>query len=307
MEKGKLMAEKNEKLKENQKETITREIVQQKTKTESFNDDSLQSWVSEKSIKDFVIRVYRLGQNAKKEFLSSYSGEIPTENDIGLSFGGGSFLLLISGKTIEGKSITNTRTFNIGSHFNQKKIENDRNKHLESFPHIPQQGININSQNIVETITGIIAAVTPLVAVLQPLFQRQPNQTADKIMLNNMNTMNSIMKTNMIENSELYRDMQREMMDLKEEQRPLEVETPLALILFEKFAPMLTDFIPKILGGGVQSNVLKGMIKGAKEFQELAANPLEAQALVDLIAEEQGQEKAFALAEALGLDLGSSV
>lgn len=307
MEKGKLMAEKNEELKENQKETITREIVQQKTKTESFNDDSLQSWVSEKSIKDFVIRVYRLGQNAKKEFLSSYSGEIPTENDIGLSFGGGSFLLLISGKTIEGKSITNTRTFNIGSHFNQKKIENDRNKHLESFPHIPQQGININSQNIVETITGIIAAVTPLVAVLQPLFQRQPNQTADKIMLNNMSTMNSIMKTNMMENSELYRDMQREMMDLKEEQIPLEVETPLALILFEKFAPMLTDFIPKILGGGVQSNVLKGMIKGAKEFQELAANPLEAQALVDLIAEEQGQEKAFALAEALGLDLGASV
>jgi hypothetical protein len=290
-----------EEIQEGQTQTTVVTKEKDSHKDDRFEDDSLHNWLLVNDLNKFEIRVYKLS-GGRRNFMKKYDSEIPSEEEIGLSFGSGSYLFAITAETQRGGRKSTSRRIHLGNHFDDLKIKHDREKALSLLP--PQAAQSVQSLNLSDIANGIAvitAAVSPLIAALAPLFKPKDDTTMHKMMLSNFNAMNNVMKSNMLENVDIYKDMQRKLMEVEEmdnQQQP-----SLALALFEQFAPMLNNFIPKILGGGVQGEAIKGIIKGAAEFKELQTNPAEAAALVELIAKEQGEEKAIKLAEALDLNI----
>jgi len=276
--------------------------------------EKLNDWLSRSNAESAEVKlfVYKFeGNGDEKALCGKYSGnEIPDEHDLGLEHGSGRFLAIAHIPTDKGKK-TNSWRFRISPRYDELK----KQKILENNPYAPypyaMPPVKGEASLPVQTApVDNIKQLAELVSVLKPLLAPtasplQEMQFGQKIMMQNFEAMNEMMKASLLDTNKAIREALRHNLngDISEgeymQNDEEEEEDKGILGQLEQVLPLLEQFIPKLLAKGPQGNVTAAMVRGLPQYKEIANNAEAVKSLIAFVEKKHGKEATEALLKKL--------
>lgn len=247
------------------------------------------------------------GRSLSKSFIEKYTDrEPPDEDEIGKSFGSGRYILCVSIPAEEGKKgSSKMRGYRFRIHPRYDKIQKEQSVQAPSTPQassLPVQYMPMQQQNGMKEAFSMIKDI---MALFIPLMATQKQSGLDEIMSESYSAMNNVMKTNMIENFRMFKQFTKSALldqpggdeDMFEDA----VETEKEPTLLEQFAPLLNEWLPKILGGGVQGRVLNQVVQNTPQFQQLINDKVELRKVIKYLVDTRGPAETAQILDALNI------
>lgn len=235
----------------------------------------------------------------------------PDEHDIGLKYGSGRYMMCImvpKSKKHE-KGLMRAYKFKLSPHYDKRMREEQRDPDLMESkksnsveqlvqPQIVQQPINqgISVEALLDMAVKILPLITPL------LVRDRPKVDNSSAAMKEMYSMVAqMMKESTMETFKLVQDMQRNQIEMvNDKSNSIETSSNDTSII-EKFAPLLAEWVPKILGGGVQGNMLASLVKSAPDVKNLIQDQQQLNAVIAHLVETQGVESTSKLLDKLNI------
>jgi hypothetical protein len=265
--------------------------------------------------KCFLYQILDDRQNGKKVCCRTYINQIPSLHEISEDFGGGDYMVIVNGRN----KVSRAKRFTLHENFSKKATDR-----FHSAPPPTQTYSALESLEAAFTIFDRVAGMMEKMNGGKP---QQPAEIASSIS-EIYRGVNKVLSDSISDNARFLRDSQEQILKnayhrLDEEQDeidalnesddeqqpeptpgdvpPLPAEPSTAEAVIQLVAPLLDEFLPKILGDGPVSTAIITGIKMHPLFKTMQKKPNDLQAFVNFMVEKYGVEKAQAAANALGI------
>lgn len=233
-----------------------------------------------------------------------FDQEPPDEHEVGLKYGSGKYLMIMSLPPI-GKQKTKTHRqykFRISQEYDQMRqgaggAGGDPRQQVYMYPP-PQQN------NMVEAMTVLQSLIVSLIPLIRP--SESPDM--NKIMQANMSLVNDVMKKQMMSTVEMMNDYQRRISNVKQigdesmKQGNEETEPDNSVMdVITQIAPLIAEWLPKLAHGGYQSKLVGNIVKETALFQEIKKSKKMIVGLIRHLDETRGAEETNKVLNALGM------
>lgn len=274
--------------------------------------DELRAWLAEQNVENltYTSTLYRRDPIAKKKKLvvQQWFDEIPTANFIGMTFGPGEYLLIVSlPRGDEQEPTIRVATINIDANYNTLRAE------LGLIP--GQRGPGATPAGVAPPAAAPPAAPTVdpmamverVISLLVPLLEARRSPTDDVGgMVAMYEATNKILQRNLVENMTFSRDVSRRLArldsaPLAEEVEEVEVETVRPKTLLEQAMPFVQLILPKLLDKGEEGASAVEALKALPQFQAAMQNEKQLAALIAGVESEIGKAKTTTLLKKLGI------
>lgn len=239
-----------------------------------------------------------------KVLCTRYENEIPDPHNIGIQFGSGRYLVLVSiPATPSHDSKVKALRVRLGPQYDSLKKQAEAGM-LPGAPvpgaHAPgsspyvmaaqAQGVNNLSQGL-ELVERVMGMILPLVAAQQ---SSKPDMSA--VMRGQYDLVSSMMKRSLMD----QQDMAKEVIRARIESGSTEDEDEdREQSMLEKLLPLIEKFLPMITAGGVQGQTTAAMVRQLPQFAEVVGNRAELLRIINYLDTTQGPEQTDALLKAL--------
>jgi len=270
----------------------------------------LRNWLARSEIDEnfFQCTLYKFekGTGVSKEFIDQWEDQILTEHEIGLRHGGGRYLLFINAKSIDGKNKVGSKKLKIHSRYDELS-----RRHKMGLTALSGNNVNspvpVQNGGGMESITMSLNIMKELMAMFLPLLTAgQVNNNnnpfdVSKMMTNMFSSVNSAMKQNLLDNTQFYNDMQREMFNMDS---VVETDNELSGVqgFINSIAPLLETFLPSILGGGKPAQKTVNQVKNLPIYNKLVQSQQHVKALTNFINEKHGPQAVKTVVNSFGLN-----
>ncbi|MFA5211981.1 MAG: hypothetical protein WC406_01465 [Methanoregula sp.] len=269
-------------------------------------DMAIEEFIERENLQQEGI-VYRLwkfdtlnGEN--KQFAAKYVDCPPPDEDaIGREHGGGKYMLIMHARNPKTRKNL-TRVYKFVVHARYDDIRSGRA--MQEYGKPQQQYTPVHVQTIHErNPVDMIGMLKALSEIIGPLINRPISPVDQSAQI--MDTMTAVMKRSLQDQFNFMAKMRDQMVfqptriDEKEEEE--ESESELSKII-GIVTPLIERFVPSLLGGGVEGQVVAKLIKSAPEFKKLMKNKGEYSQLVSYLDETQGREKVDQVLAALKIE-----
>lgn len=225
----------------------------------------------------------------------------PDEHEVGLQYGSGRYMLMMTvPETDKRKKIV--RSYKFKCHPSYDSRRNDSSGRIQLPPEYFMNNRKDNS--LVEAFTMMQGMLTTLI----PLFK--PTETPDlqKIMSSNYSIVSEIMKKQALSSADMMIDYQRKLSSLKQigsgdgnvrNDNGNDESDSGVLDVIAQIAPLLEQWLPKLLGGGKQSQVVGNLVRESAMFQEISKNRKLINGLIAHLDSTRGKEETDKVLKAL--------
>lgn len=236
----------------------------------------------------YLYRYENYNSGEAKALIAKYKdGDPPDEDDIGRQYGSGRYLLVMSIPRM-GAAKTGVRAYRFRVHPVYDKLR-DSSPGYVAGPNMPVPYPVIQKEsgnNLLDAITIIERLITAMV----PMFNQPKEESVSSVLEKSYGAMGDMMKKSMMNNLSLINDVQRKMllvggdMDVDDELLT-EAEEP---SIIQQIAPLLSEWLPLILGKGPQATVAQKAVQMTPQFQQIVNNRAELIKLVRFFDQEKG-------------------
>ena len=265
--------------------------------------------IDEDEPKFYLYKYDNYDSGKQKSTVARYSEgqQPPDEHDIGMKFGSGRYgiCLVVSpcNKFPKGKM----RMYR----FRINPIYDDYRKQLQPVqiqqpaavpPPVYQQPAAIPHNNI-SSMSDTLSMIEKIVAMITPFFinrQQPKNDGVNETIRDTYSVVSEVMKSQLVENFKMIQEMQLNQFKRNEELNEIKHEEKEPGVI-EKYAPLLAEFIPQILGNGPKSSLLTGLVKNAPEMKKLLNDESQLNAVIAHLVETQGMEATAQVLDKLGI------
>lgn len=211
----------------------------------------------------------------------------PDEHDIGMKHGSGRYMLFCT--------VPNCRQFPNGTtrayRFRVNPIYDDRrnnaakeNQQVFNGPYPPQfQAPPPAGNNLADTF----ALIKDVVSIITPLLSQKKDDSSSmrEIVTESYSVVGEIMRTSMMEQMKLMQQMTKQQLKLPDLSKDTEPEPP---GIIEKFLPVISEWLPKLMGNGPSAAVAGSLVKSIPQFKEIIDDSQQLNAIVQWMCEAHG-------------------
>lgn len=246
---------------------------------------------------------YKTGE--QKSFIAKYRDcEPPDEDTIGCEHGSGRYLLCLNiPPTNQSKDNSSNdgkmRVYRFRVHARYDKIKRDRENSLLQPVQSPSQIIN-QIQPTGPNFSDAFAMIEKVFSMMAPILNRPKDESAQEVMRSSYGMINEIVKQNVSDSMKLIGDIQRNALMKGEPVEPV-IEQENEPSLLEQFAPILNEWLPKLLGGGPQGKAVSQVVQMTPQFQQVMKDKVELNRIIKYLKETRGEKEAEQILSALGI------
>jgi len=224
----------------------------------------------------------------KKSVMWQGEDEFKTENEIGLEFGSGRFLVMINAVTPNGQPKIATKVTNIHAIYDQRKYEYDQKQ--RGISGVDRQVI-VSGGNGGGDLNATLGMLEKIITLMLPLIvgQRQAQPDFTDIMSETYKSVNKTMRQMLLDNSQLFNDLQRENFEMGEVVED-ESEVSGLQTVINTLAPILENALPLLMGGGQKSVATVKTVKALPLFKQLTKTQKGLKTMVSFIDQKHGKE-----------------
>jgi len=227
-----------------------------------------ENFYSSLAVDTCKLYLYRV-VNGTTKYLSKYD-YLPEVDEVAETFGGGTYQLTLKYKDVDCTWKTKTQTI-----------------HIDSAICSPMQQTGGGDSILI--VEKLLAALTPL---LKPAINNSnvelQNEMVNKMMMSNFQAQQKMF-------SMIAQQQQQQTFDDDDDEiddTPQQNNFPAWL---QALAPLIDEYLPDLLGDGVASKMLVGLIKKNKDFKEIQQDDTKAKILIEYMTKQIGEEKTAAV------------
>lgn len=212
-----------------------------------------------------------------------------TEHEIGIKYGAGRYHLIINSTDKDGVDRIGGIKFTLHDVYDARKMENDMKL-------LPAQGTSPVLMKGDDGINSAFALIEKIFQMMLPIIaiNKQGNNSSGDVshlMAGQYKVMNDIMKQNMLDNAQLYNDLNRDKMNMPETVETGEELQGLAG-LFQGIQPLIENLLPLILGKSAPAaQATVQTVKAMPVFKELTRSKRNIAELIGILDQNYGQEQ----------------
>lgn len=236
----------------------------------------------------YLYRYENYTSGEAKALICKYKeGDPPDEDDIGRKFGSGRYLLVMSIPRSAGNNKkTQVRAYRFRVHPEYDKLRSESPVMGGNNMPVPYPVIEKNSGS---SLVDAIQIIERLITAMVPMFNKPKDESISEVLNQSYGVMGDMMKKSMMNNIALMNDFQKSLVfggnAEMDETEVLEEEEP---SIISQIAPLLTEWIPLILGKGPQATVAQKAVQMTPQFQQIVKNKSELLKLVNYFDQEKG-------------------
>jgi hypothetical protein len=228
----------------------------------------------------------------------------PDEHDIGMKHGSGRYMLFCT--------VPNCRQFPNGTtrayRFRVNPIYDDRrniaskenNQHNQQFfqgpyPfHAPQPaGAGNNLADTIGLMKEVVSMITPLLSQ-----KKDESSSMREIVTESYSVVGEIMRTSMMEQMKIMQQMTKQQLKLPDLTKETEPEPP---GIIEKFLPVISEWLPKLMGSGPSAAMAGSLVKSIPQFRDIIDDSQQLNSIVQWMCEAHGIESTAQILTNLGI------
>lgn len=226
----------------------------------------------------------------------------PDEDTIGREHGGGRYLICLT--VGNGGEDGKMRSYEIKLNKRYDILADEMKRQKSAAALVPASPAAVfdPSAMMATTMTmmkTMIEIFAPIMRPVQPVAPALPDLSG--IMVQNFQTVNELMRGQAVEMAKLMREVQRGALagdvddDIDEEDREAEQSQG----ILEMIAPLLSEYIPKLLGDGPESKIVQTAVRSAPQFKQIVKDKNATAELVNYLDQTQGKQKTDAILQKL--------
>ena len=287
---------------------ITDETIKSDNNIDGEFENLFSSWIEENKAEDqkATVSLYKFDDfksGNDKSFVWEWENDIPSKHSIGLRWGGGRYLLLVTIPTNKktGKPLIKGKRFKLNPYYDELRKKEQENN---------QQGLNvptiINPVNSLQDTFSIVKQVVDLLTPLikqnqQPLNNAPPLTDLTPFLMQNYKMVQGVLTRSLIDQQRALKEMQ-DFYEGENNNGAEEMETTTTgNIVTDTLLPLVEKYLPAILGNTPQANILIGILKGLPQFKQIVENKTELCDWIKALDEEIGKNKTDKLLKKLNL------
>lgn len=231
--------------------------------------------------------------------------EPPDEDHIGRLYGSGRYMVVMAVPPREGEKGGGYRkSYRFKLHERYDEIA-ARNFSGARVPVVVPPAAAPQKQ---DGLTDAFAIIERMVALLSPfvipLLSRPKDENVQAIMQDTYSSVNKLLYNSMMENVRMNREIKNKMNEVNEGMGVLDqaVEPEKGPSVFEQVLPLISEWIPKLLGGGVQGQAVGQLVRMTPQFQQIVNDKGEFDKIVSYLVKTQGVEKTNEVLGMLGIN-----
>lgn len=250
----------------------------------------------------------------KKSLIDKYfEGTPPDEHDIGIEYGSGRYLICLVVPECKQYPKGTMRAYRFrvnpvydkrrnSSRIPQEGFQPSGNQQVAQLPLPPAQPAQTGGTSALLDTFSMIEKLITIIAPLLNRPQQQPDGVVQDMMRDSYSVIGQMMKDSLLENFKMIQEMQKKHIDFidEAEEKRINVE-PQEPSIIEKFAPLLSEWLPKLLGNDTQSKLMQSIVKSAPQVKEIINDSQQLNAIVNYLVEEQGLENTVTILQNLGI------
>lgn len=261
------------------------------------------TWMEENRVEDNVARVslYKFDNftsGNEKSFCSEWQNEIPSKHSIGLKFGSGRYLLLVSfAKTDKTPPIVKGKRFRLHPQYDELKRKEDEKNNVNGITSIVHTGNSL--QDSVKVLAELINTIKPLMN--SNANQPPPMVDMSPYLLQNYTMMQNVLKRSLMDQQKTIEDMRNYYEnDIEESGDEMETATT-GNSLIDTLLPLAEKYLPTILGNSPQAKLLVNVLKNLPQFKAIVDDKKELGEWVDAMDAEVGKNKTDKFLKRIGI------
>ncbi len=236
---------------------------------------------------DVVYYLYKFDSSTstKNSFIEKFTGEPPDEDAIGRRHGGGKYRLVMYVPPRNGREPI-TRTYILPIHERYDKLMKEAEAASANL--VPQSNVIHQYGADMGSIFGMIERV---MGIISPLLNRQESPTVATMMKENMLTVSQVMREMLLEDMRTRGEMMKMAMlpGKVEEDDEKEEEEDISSVV-EKILPLISEWMPKLLGNDLQSKAVSTVVRGTPMFAQIVKDKSALRKLIKHLDDTQGRE-----------------
>jgi hypothetical protein len=231
-----------------------------------------------------TVRLYRFQHpetGEDKSIAGQWEGDFPDAHSIGLMYGSGRYLLLIS--TPQGKNqkrLIRGYRFRIHPYYDELR-RSGQGVNAQAWPMaqaVPVPAIRERPAAVPDPVAALMPIVEVLRLVLPLVKGNGDNLQIGRVMTANFEAVNELMKRQAMQTQDYVFDMlqrQAELPTTEEKERPPG--------LLETLLPYIERFVPMLLGGGPKAEAVAGLVRALPEFERLVSQQTEVAKIISYL------------------------
>lgn len=252
----------------------------------SISGDVIE-WTQKHSLTDegYICSLYKYSKAGDriKEMCFQYIDEIPTEHNIGLTFGAGRYECIFNGQDAAGKKYSLCRKFTLNSHYDLLREKENKNQLAGNVPPAIVRMQNSEVGQAMSVMKEIMGMILPFMQ-LNAAAQRQTTSSP----LDAFKGFNEVLRQNALDNTQFYNDIMR-----KIGQVPEAVETQGESEMNNGFLgqifPLIEKFLPMIIGNQKKSSQTIDSLKALPGVASVLQDKNQLAAILKKIKTEKGE------------------
>ena len=234
----------------------------------------------------------------------------PDEDTIGREYGGGRYLICLTVGTGGEDGKMRSYELKLNKRYDMLAEESKRQKASAALvPASPAASFDPSAM-IATTMTmmkTMIEIFAPIMRPVQPTAPALPDLSG--IMVQNFQTVNELMRGQAVEMAKLMRDVQRGVLagDVDDDIDDEDSEAEQNQGILEMITPLLSEYIPKLLGDGPESKIVQTAVRSAPQFKRIVKDKNATAELVNYLDQTQGKQKTNAILQKLKVQRPGSV
>jgi len=270
------------------------------TITQKIDEFIAKQKLQDESITFYLYKYDDPRNGETKSLINKYQDcDAPDEHEIGMDFGSGRYLLMMSvPRQSNGQTLMRAYKFRV--HHRYDSMMKSRELPIPAAqPVAPVQNIQQ-----APSFTDLLAIIERMFSMMGPLINRPQNENVMDIMNQNYTAMGAMMKKSLMEQFSFMSELSKNFLPGGENMNQVsynendEVEETGSSII-EQFAPLLTQFLPMILGNGPQAQLAQNVVKHSPQFQKVVSDKAELNRIIQYLDDIQGPEKTDQVLQAL--------
>jgi len=288
------------------------EIRETNESTEELSfQDKLHGWVAREQydLTSAQCHLYRFDHPTSgedKALCAKWSNQIPDPHDVGLIYGSGRYLLLVTLPKTD-KGIRPIKGYRFRLHPRYDDLA-ERAKAAGTVPNLGGvTGGSVTGFQPPATAPGPVADplkyMAEVIKLISPLITVRPQAADPSAMISETyKTMSGIMRQNLLDTQEMIGEVQRRRLTESGVADFDEGEDEEEPGIVEQIAPLLEKYVPMLLGRGVASAAVRETVKGLPVFKKLVRDNRELSRVIAFLDKSQGNDKTDAVLKALKIN-----
>lgn len=240
---------------------------------------------------------YRSGE--VKSFIAKYRDcDPPDEDEIGREYGSGRYLMVMAIPSLKDRK-QQMRAYRFRIHARYDALVK---KQSIDTPASSSQQIIIPQQNQ-PSFNDAFTLIERMMSIMIPLFNRPKDDNIQDILSQSYSSVNEVMKRSMIDQYKMMNEFQKSLVSQSGENMGTAVieDEEKGPSMLETLAPLLNEWLPKLLGGGPQAAMVKQVVQHTPQFQQILKDKIELKSIINYLDESRGPEETDKILAALNI------